>query len=330
MSSYLVTGGTGFIGGYLVRQLSDAGHDVCCLTRRPLTTHDMAGSARWVQADLLQPETYEHLLAGTDYVVHSAGIINSRRPEEYYETNVLVTQRLIEACIRMKAPRRRFVLMSSIAAMGANHSGGLLRESDPCRPESEYGRSKLDAETVARGFRGSVPLVIIRPSFVFGKGDVRGLAFLKTFWKQTPSLASSLIRNFSVCHVSDLVRGCLQAMDKDVPSGDVFILSDPEVHAWISSQKMLREILCEVLPPDSWPEFPPDDTLLNRFVAARLPEELQQYWGCDVTKAQRELEFSPRVQLPWGARETIQWYLNEGLLPPPTKTEATISAEGIL
>jgi nucleoside-diphosphate-sugar epimerase len=282
---------------------------------------------QWIQADLLQPETYLGLLEGKDFVVHCAGLINSRRPEDYFKGNVLATQRLLEACINAGAPNRRFLHMSSIAAMGANHSGGLLKESDACHPESEYGKSKLQAEAVAVELSRSVPLVMIRPSFVYGIEDKRGLSFLESYWNPVPSLANSIIRTFSVCHVSDLIRGCLLSMEKEVPSGEVFILSDPEIHTWSSAQVLLKKIICEILPSDLWPIEGPNEGIPERLLAANLPAEIQQFWGCDISKAQRALGFLPKVLLPGGAREVIQWYMNEGLLPPQPRAWAAASAE---
>jgi UDP-glucose 4-epimerase len=316
VSSYLITGGTGFIGGHLVDSLSEAGHAVTCLVRRPRSIHDSGGSVKWVHADLLQPESYEHLMPEMDYVVHSAGIINSRRPEKFFETNVLATRILLEACARARAPRKRFVLMSSIAAMGPNHTDHPLKAADPCRPESEYGKSKLEAELVANQWSDSIPLVIIRPSFVYGRGDLRGLAHLESFWSPAPSLASSLIRNFSVCHISDLVAGCRLAMEVDSPSGGVFIMSDPEVHTWSSAQAMLEKILGDVFPPELWPRERRAAGGMGRLASIELPAGIQQFWGCDVTETLRVLGFSPEVSLENGARDVIQWYLKEGLLPP--------------
>ena len=325
MSSYLVTGGTGFIGGYLVKQLAGDGHEVFCLTRRPRTLSASDGSVQWIHADLLEPESYGHLLPEIDYVVHCAGIINSRRPEEYFETNVTATQRFLEACIRANAPRRRFVLMSSIAAMGPNHTGDLLSETDPCRPESEYGKSKLRAEEVAVALAGSVPLVIIRPSFVYGREDMRGLAFLQAFWQGTRPLAPSIIKAFSVCHVSDLVDGCLQAMNIDVPSGDVFIMSDPEIYTWVAGQELLLEILRDVLPDNALPG--PRESGRGQRVFGDLPAAIQQHWGCDIAKARRVLGFSPKVTFRSGARDTIKWYRENGKLPTGSVGKETNMAE---
>lgn len=324
MSRFLITGASGFIGGHLADQLAKVGHTVYCLTRRPQPQSPPVASVQWIHSDLLEPRSYEYLLPEVDFVVHCAGIINARRTQEFIETNVTASERLLEACAKAGAPRKRFLLMSSIAAMGPDHTGGLLRETDTCRPESEYGKSKLQAEAVACNLSASVPLVIIRPSFVYGRRDMRGLAFLQSFWGKTPSLAPSLIKSFSVCHVSDLIKGCLLAMNEDVPSGDVFILSDPEVYTWNSARELLREIMCEELPRISKPDDQLDGDSPGRFVFADLPAEIQQHWGCDITKAQRELGFAPRVSFRDGARDTIRWYGQKGLLPPRSDRKSTL------
>jgi dihydroflavonol-4-reductase len=236
VSRFLVTGATGFIGRHLVDHLIEAGHDVIGLARGPSLPASGLHGVRWIRGDVLEPDSYREALRRVDVVIHLAGILHARRAEAFVRVNVTGTQRLLDACAAVGSPRRRFVLASSIAAMGPHASNTLLRETDPCRPQSEYGKSKLQAEAMARACANRLPIAVVRPSFIYGRGDGRGLGYLEAIWKGVPSLAFTSVKTFSLCHVTDLVAGCRQAALADVPSGEVFILSGDEVLTWERSR----------------------------------------------------------------------------------------------
>src|SRR6266700_229913 len=140
-----LTGGTGFIGRYLVRGLSQRGYRLRVLLRRPSVLPPECAGA--VVGDLARPQNMSAALAGADAVIHSAGVAHgmSGLPEDDHRAlNTQATIGLARAAQR--AGIRRFVFLSSIRAQSGPTAAGVLTEDLAPRPTDAYGRSKLAAE----------------------------------------------------------------------------------------------------------------------------------------------------------------------------------------
>src|SRR5216684_287859 len=170
-----LTGGTGFIGRYLVRGLSQRGYRLRVLLRRPSVLPPECAGA--VVGDLARPQNMAAALAGADAVIHSAGVAHgmSGLPEDDHRAlNTQATIGLARAAQR--AGVRRFVFLSSIRAQSGPTAAGVLTEDLAPRPTDAYGRSKLAAE------RGLAELELewvgVRVVLVYGggvKGNMAGL-----------------------------------------------------------------------------------------------------------------------------------------------------------
>jgi nucleoside-diphosphate-sugar epimerase len=319
MANFFITGGTGFLGSRLIQSITAGPHTVYCLCRDKKSSGDGGGPVRWIVGDLLDTSSYKDILKRADYVFHLAGLIHARRKEEFIKVNVTGTETLIEACLEAGAPLKRFVHMSSIAAMGPGYDGRLLKESGPCAPAGEYGKSKLRAEQAALTYSSRLPLVILRPTYIYGRGDMRGVKFLKIICNQPPSLLVPFISDISLCHISDVVRSCLRAAQTDTPSGETFIIADPVVYSRDQVREVVKEVITELRPDGSGKEENDPASLLledsnPEGFAKRITRH--QYWGCDVSKAETVLGFRARVSLKEGVYDTVKWYLDEGLFNP--------------
>ena len=135
-----LTGGTGFVGGAVLRALLDRGMRVRALSRREGAIPNDRGIEIF-QGDLAGESGFEGFLEGADAVVHIAGLIKARSREEFDRVNVEGTRRLMEAAMRRKRPPR-FLYMSSLAA----------REPHV----SDYAASKRAGERVKRSIRAGV------------------------------------------------------------------------------------------------------------------------------------------------------------------------------
>lgn len=152
----LVTGGAGYIGGHVTRELLDAGYDVVVLDslytgRRhhvPAAAHFVEGDVRDV--NLLRDIFSQHKI---DAVIHLAALLevaeSVEKPLEYFEVNVHGTTRLLEVCSEMGI---RNVVFSSTAAVYGPQSVMPIPETAACAPINPYGASKLLAEQVLRYF----------------------------------------------------------------------------------------------------------------------------------------------------------------------------------
>src|SRR5262245_2891159 len=157
MRTAFLTGGTGFVGGHVARALVQEGWKVRLLARDPGRASGplLAGVPFDVVPGNLEDEgALAVALSGVGAIIHVAGLTKARRLEDYREVNARGTGRLVAAG-RRAAPEAQFVLISSQAAAGPATGGRPVRDEDPARPISWYGRSKQEAEdVVAEGWPG--------------------------------------------------------------------------------------------------------------------------------------------------------------------------------
>lgn len=170
MTTWAVTGASGYVGSALVRHLLRSGHAVRCLSRR---TSNFPG-ATVITGDLFDAQALRRLADGADVVVHLAAYVHrrarsAREMVECRTVNVDGTQHIIDAC--SQAPSRPFLVFISTAAVyaageyEADESSGIL-------PSTVYGETKAQAEQlVSNAVRtGRIRGSILRPSVIFGVG----------------------------------------------------------------------------------------------------------------------------------------------------------------
>ena len=170
-----LTGATGFIGQYLLRELPKRGYRLRVLLRQPPSMPMPCASA--VIGDLARPRNMSAALEGVDAVIHSAGFTHgmSGIPEDDYRLlNTEATIGLARAARRAGA--KRFVFLSSIRAQTGPTAETILTEADEPNPTDAYGRSKLAAE---RGLSElDLDWVSLRAALVYGPGVKGNIAQL--------------------------------------------------------------------------------------------------------------------------------------------------------
>lgn len=201
----LVTGAGGFVGGWMVRHLAEAGAEVVAGVHS--LRHDIALAVRTEVFDLDDPSSVftllEHLKPAA--VVHLAGMASphlaNSRPEAAHRVNFLGTLRLLEAC-RSCSSRPAVLLAGSATVYGQVESGELpLRESQTPRPADHYSLSKASQEGLAPLYREHFPVVVARPFNHTGPGQVRDFA-LPAFAAQIARIEAG--RQEPVIRVGDL------------------------------------------------------------------------------------------------------------------------------
>ncbi|HSQ36023.1 MAG TPA: NAD-dependent epimerase/dehydratase family protein [Candidatus Binatia bacterium] len=232
-SRCLITGASGFIGSHLAAALAGAGHEVSCLVRSSSRLDFLSTlPVRLVEGDCLERGSLRAALAGIDYVFHLAGAISAPDRGTYFAVNAGGTKNLVEACLEWNPALRRLVHVSSIAAAGPSPRGGSLNEGDDCRPVSDYGRSKLQAELEVRAIGERLPWVIIRPPNVLGPRQRELEESLRLVrWRIRPLVGRRRSRT-SVIGVWDLVRALRLAAGDDRAIGRTYFVTDGEPVSW--------------------------------------------------------------------------------------------------
>lgn len=313
MTAVLVTGASGFVGRHVVEALVRCGHRVWGLARGAPPCAPTP-SISWVSGSVTEAGRYAAALAEVDCVIHLAAVLSTRRASEYEHTNVHGTRVLLDACLQQRGRIRHVVLVSSIAAMGPKSDGTLLSETDPCRPRSVYGRSKLGAERVAAAYRARLPITILRPAFVYGRGDGRAADHLRTLLLSLDRPWKTPIVQLSFVHVSDFADVCLRTATAAPVDGGTYLIADPPACTWDDVRVAVVRAL-EVLADQGRIAPAVADHVLARARALDVVNRgcsRLEYWGCDTSKARKALGFRGTRSLRVGALEAIGAYAAEG------------------
>lgn len=316
----LVTGGTGFIGVHLVAALIARGWRVRCLVRPTSKRQALdAYDVEYTVGTLHEHETLRQAVRDVDVVFHLAGATRVRVSADYERINSLGTQNLIEACVAASPRLQKFLLISSIAAAGPSQTGVALTEDRPPCPVGPYGRSKLQAETIVLSYKEHVPVIVLRPSAIYGPGDTD---FFQLFQAIKYGILPHIGRqdlHVDLCFVTDLVHGMVAAAEHSDGLGDIFFLGGTR-HTWRTFGRAIGQqmgiqprelrlpralVLALACLADGWAILRQQPSMLGR---ANLTERLQPFWVCDDQKAARTFGYAPRTQLSDGIAQTLHWY----------------------
>ena len=322
-----VTGGTGFVGGAVVRRLLEAGHTVRALVRSGTNTRQLDGlPIERIKGDLADADSLRRGMTGCDWVFHVAALYSywGHPWEEFYQTNVEGTRRVLE--IAGDTGARRIVYTSSIATLGLPTGDTPADEDTPvtlAEKIGHYKRSKFMAEEAARDFaRRGLPVVIVNPAAPVGVGDHK------------PTATGQMIGDFlngkmfgyvdtgmNIVDVEDVAAGHLLAAERG-RVGERYILGGENL-----TLKQVLDLLSEVsgLPqvrlhiPHSialaWSYVDVTLARLNpRHIPAATPEKVRlsrqkEYY--DSSKAARELGYT-FVPAREALRKSVAWYRANG------------------
>jgi nucleoside-diphosphate-sugar epimerase len=297
-----LTGATGFIGQYLLREMPKRGHRVRALLRRPASMPVQTSSA--MIGDLARPQNMSGALEGVDAVVHSAGLAHAMSgvPEDDYRLiNTEATIRLARAARR--AGVRRFVFLSSIRAQCGPAADAVLTEAAEPTPTDAYGRSKLAAE------RGLAELdldwVSLRAVLIYGpavKGNMAQL--IKLARSPFPLPLASLTARRSLLALENLSAAIETVLAAPGTLRRVFIAADPQALTIAEMIAALRRGLGRQ--PNVFP-LPP--ALLEILFRAAGREEIYQRLSgsliADAT-ALTSLGWAPPLATPIGLAKLVQ------------------------
>ena len=229
----LITGATGFIGLNLLEKLLKSNNSLTCYIRNENNKRELElMGCKVVVGELSDYNLLVKSLKDIDVVIHLVGIGNvsensKEAYENYREVNVKGTEVLAKASI--KSGVRKFIYLSSIAAMGSKCSGIMDEKSKPC-PKIPYEKSKLESELILQDLskKSNTQFFILRPTWVVGKGD-RGRDILKLAKMIKKSLVPLINGGrfytmlVSVDSVSSAIICCLK---RDIKNPEIYIISD--------------------------------------------------------------------------------------------------------
>ncbi len=321
----LITGATGFVGshlaeacvqrGYTVRALARAGSDTKLLETRGVTI---------VRGDLADSHVFPEALQGVRVVFHCAAKVGDWGPvEDYRPINVESLRNLLNACRAL--PLERFVHFSSLGVYAARHHHGTTEaEPLPSRHMDGYTQTKVEAEQLALAYQRDhgVPVVVLRPGFIYGPRDRTVLPrLLDNLRAGRVRYLGGGGRAMNTIYVGNLVEAALLAAEAPNVVGQVFNLTDGEL---VSKRRFIEGIADGLGVPRPKGSVP---LWVARLLAwwmessarrrndpqpPRLTQGRLKFLGLNlnfsIEKAKRELGYRPQFTFDQGLAETVAWY----------------------
>ena len=323
MKKVLVTGATGFLGKYVVEELVEHGYQVRAFGRNSQVGRSLENSSvSFFQGDLTKAEDVVEACKGMDMVVHAGALSTVWDPwEDFYQANVLGTKYVLEACRQTGIQRLVYVSSPSIYAAPKDQLG--IKESDA--PEgnnlNNYIRSKLASERLFKDYP-DVPSVILRPRGLFGIGDTNILPRVINLSQKIgiPLIGDGRQLMDMTC-VENVALAIRLALEAPEAKGEVFNITNGEPRAF---RDLLEESLIGLGYPIKYRKIPA--SLLSGIASSleflyktlhfkgeppltRYTYYLLRYsQTLDISKAQRELGYRPKISISEGIEQYVQDY----------------------
>lgn len=320
----LVTGGTGFVGGSLVKALVDSDYRVRCLVR-PNSKVDFLRSlnVELVYGDITDKTSVDRAVNGVEAVFHAAGVLGKwGAPREIYErTHVDGTRVVLEACIDHVV--RRFLYCSTSGVLGPI-SGPLVDENAPYNPTNDYEYAKTEAEKLVLSHRADLDVTVIRPGLVYGPMDMHTLPLFQSIQKGRFFFMGDGKSLLHPVYIDDLSRSFILCLENPKSVGQVYLIGgEPFVTVEEFVEVFLKELGCKR-------KIRHVPLSLTNFLAG-CAEFLGKAFGFEppltysrvkfftesrafsIGKAVSDLSYEP-VKFEVGISRTVKWYRDNGYL----------------
>lgn len=331
----LITGASGFIGGFLVEEALKRGWEVWAGIRKS-SNLDLLVDPNIRLIDLnyddpfqLKSQINAHVVANGawDYVIHNAGITKCTNEADYIRINHQYTVHFISALIESGNQPRKFVYMSSLGAVGpgSEKSGKPVSKSDIPNPISEYGRSKLLAENYIRDLP-DFPWIILRPTGVYGPRERDYYLMIKMINAGINLSVGLKEQRLNFIYIKDLVAVCFSSLECPHIHKTWFV-ADGDFYTSSSFASLLRDVLQKnrlismriplpwvkmvAILSDSWSHISGKPSVLN---SDKYKVMRHRNWTCDATEIEQELPFKADYNLRRGMEEAVAWYKKNGWL----------------
>ena len=325
----LVTGATGFTGGWLARHLVSAGDEVRALVR-PVSEGRAdvlrESGAQIAIGDLRDARSLEAACRDVEVVYHIAATYRTagQPTTAYRDVNVEGTRRILDAA---EATGVRRVVHCSTGGVHGHIQNPPATEEAPLAPGDVYQETKLQGERLARarGEASTLDVVVARPIGIYGPGDTRFRRLFRGIARRRfPMLGDGGVY-YHLTYIEDLVRGFRLCGTVSAAAGRTYLLTGPR-YTTLKELVALIATELDVSPPrQGWPVWPVWLAgALCELVCVPLRIEPPLYRrrvefftksrAFDGTKARRELGFDPRVDLEEGIHRTALWYRAQGML----------------
>jgi len=317
----LITGASGFVGYHLINEALHNNLEVYAAVRKNSKIEHLKDlDIQYVYLDYANTDALkaELLDKQINYIIHGAGATRAVSEAEYNKINADYTANLAEAALALGDTLKKFVLISSLAAIGPLKTlDGIITEDTYPDPITAYGRSKLQAEKKLKAING-LNYTILRPTAVYGPRDTGIFIFFKQVSNHLEPYIGNIKQNLSFVYVTDLAKAAVKALQAgdmktyNISDGNYYdrhelgtltktILNVKtfKFHLWVIFVKLIAGISQKV---SSLSNSAP---IIN---LEKLDELMATNWSCSIELAKQDLGYYPQHALSEGLQETLQWY----------------------
>jgi nucleoside-diphosphate-sugar epimerase len=330
----LITGATGFIGGFIVDQALADGLNVIVALRKSSNRQYLTDERIHFTdinlssaSDILDTINEVVTLHGIiDYVIHNAGIVKTTNNDDYHRVNYKYSVNFIQALIKSEQPIKKLTLTSSMAASapGSEVTNSPIKINDKDEPVSAYGESKKKIELYIEE-HCSIPYIILRPPPVFGPRDQDMFTVFDLINKNMEMYVGGKLQLLSFIYVKDLARGIVKSTVSTIENKKYFI-SDNKEYDIVQFNHLIKKYLNKKTLKVKLPLFLVYIVAFFSEIYTKITGNLSQLnlekikeikcanWMCDSKDFYEDLKIEPQYSLEQGIQETIDWYKKENWL----------------
>lgn len=310
-----VTGGAGFIGRWVVKELLDRGYVVHALddlsngSRRNVAEFDASDRFTLEIADVCDEDAVDELLDDVDACLHLAAEIDVQEslegPESHFDANVVGTHNVLEACRRTDT---RLGLVGTCMVYDVVDSNEGIDETHPVKPASPYAGSKLAAEHLAESYYHGydLPVTILRPFNTYGPYQQTGMAggvvsiFInRDLQGRSLKIFGDGTQTRDLLYATDCARFVVDGTFSDEAVGEV-------LNAGTGTDVSINELA----------ELIASENTDIRHVEHHHPQSEVQRLRCDPRKASELLGWEPEVSLAEGVDRLREWFRTQHEVEP--------------
>lgn len=326
VTNVLVTGATGFTGSVLVRKLISSGVKVSAIARQSSNVEQFRDlNIKWIRGNVFDEESVNKAVDNISYIFHLAAAYREAKvsKETYYNVHVKSTQLLAQRAVKL-TNFKRFVHVSTVG-VHSHIQNPPADENYPINPGDIYQETKAEAELWIRDFaqKEGLPIVVVRPTAIFGPGDKRLLKVFKMASKKWFPLLGFGKCFYHLIHVDDLTDFFMLVATHPKALGDVFICGNTEPITLKEMAIIIGDFYQRrphFIRMPAWPFFVLSDIceLVCRPLGVEPPIYRRRVAfftkdrAFNTQKMRSILGFVPRYNNAEGLGETARWYSEQG------------------
>ncbi|MCU0327579.1 MAG: NAD(P)-dependent oxidoreductase [Chitinophagales bacterium] len=321
-----ITGANGFVGSHLATQLLEEGYEVHCIVRKGSNINALKDLNCTIHPiGLLDTDALVSLFKqyNITWIFHLAGTVKALKLDDYISGNVTPTENILKAASQV-SNIQKIVMTSSLAATAPTTVGKPNDENVENKPLTDYGRSKVMQEELAKQYFDTLNITIVRPPVVYGERDTEVLLFFQTVKKGILPLIGKENQSLSLVYVGDLVRGLIDAaVNSQITKSQTYFLGGhQDEYLW----KDIADIVSQTFGKSYFTIRVPKFLVhyiagISEFIAKimgkvailnrqKADEMVCPSWSCTSAKANRDFGYTPKMSLQEGLTKTLAWYRN--------------------